>query len=336
MADPTREQLRQLHGRFSEFWDAEPWQALDDLDVVAVEHPSGSYTGYCSVLGSAFREYGLAVFIGDEGLAGYMDLVNDEVDPESPEGFDRMNALLAVRGDRESLSESEIAAMRRARLRYRGRGVWPILRSLRPGYLPWRLDEDEAVFLAAALGNMTDVATRVSSGDLVLYGGDDPNLMLAWVFRDGAWADRWKKYPEPVTPAPAPEYHDPERLRRISLSIPRGSAVWEIGEFHVRTPVQEERGSRPYFPTMALAVDRSTSLTVGVKLLGASPSYEERRDALMEMLENADVLPSVVVVDSAETARLAWPLLYETGVELTLEFTPGIYDARSTFESFTD
>ena len=56
----------------------------------------------------------------------------------------------------------------------------------------------------------------------------------------------------------------------------------------------------------------------------------------MEMLENADVLPSLVVVDSAETARLAWPILYETGVELTLEVTPGIYDARSTFESFTD
>ena len=161
MADPTREQLRELHGKFGEFWDAGPWQALDDLDVVAVEHPSGRYTGYCSVLGSAFREYGLAVFIGDEGLAGYMDLVNDEVDPESPEGFDRMNALLAVRGDRESLSESEIAAMRRARLRYRGRGVWPILRSLRPDYLPWRLDEDEAVFLTAALGNMTDVAPSV-------------------------------------------------------------------------------------------------------------------------------------------------------------------------------
>ena len=73
MADPTREQLRQLHGAFGEFWGIRPWQALDDLDVVAVEHPSGHYTGYCSVLGSGFREYGLAVFIGDEGLDGYLD-----------------------------------------------------------------------------------------------------------------------------------------------------------------------------------------------------------------------------------------------------------------------
>ena len=163
-----------------------------------------------------------------------------------------------------------------------------------------------------------------------------PTSVLMRVFRDGAWSERWKKYPAPVASAPAPEYHHPERLRRVNLSMPRGSAVWEIGVFYVHTSIQEERGSRPYFPTMALAVDRSTSLIVGMKVLGASPSYEERRDVLMEMLENADVLPSLVVVDSTETARLAWPILYETGVELTLESTPGIYDARSTFESFTD
>ena len=87
---------------------------------------------------------------------------------------------------------------------------------------------------------------------------------------------------------------------------------------------------------MALAVDRSTSLIVGMKLLGASPSYEERRDALMEMLENVDSLPSLVVVDSVETAMLALPLLYKTGVELNVDATPGIYDARSLFENSTD
>ena len=333
MADPTREQLRQLHRAFGEFWDASPWQVLDELDVVAVEHPTGRYTGYCSVPGSTFRGYGLAVFIGDEGLSGYLDLVNDEVDPESQEGLERINALLAARGDRESLRESELAAMRRARLRYTGRGTWPIIRSLRPGYLPWRLDEDEAVFLTAALGNMTDVASRVSSGDLVLYGEDDYDLMLMRVFRDGAWIDRWIKYPEPVASAPAPEYHDPERLRRVKLSMPRGTAVWELGVFYVHAYVQQERGSRPYFPTMALAIDRSTSLIVGMKLLEESPSYEERRDALVEILENADALPSLVVTDSAETVSLARPILYETGVELTLESTPGIHNFTLTFEN---
>ena len=122
-----------------------------------------------------------------------------------------MNALLAVRRDRENLSEIERAAMRRAGLRYRGRGTWPIFRRLRPGYLPWRLEEDEAVFLTAALDNMTDVASRVSSGNLVLQ--EYPDLMLMRVFSDGKWVDRWKQFPEPETVAPAPEYHDSERLR---------------------------------------------------------------------------------------------------------------------------
>ena len=71
-------------------------------------------------------------------------------------------------------------------------------------------------------------------------------------------------------------------------------------------------------------------------MLGATPSYEERRDALVEILENADSLPSLVVADSVETALLAWPLLSEMDVELTLEYTPGIHNFTLTFESSTD
>jgi len=51
---------------------------------------------------------------------------------------------------------------------------------------------------------------------------------------------------------------------------------------------------------------------------------------------NADALPSLVVAESIETAMLALPLLYEAGVELHVDVTPGIYDARSTFENYTD
>ena len=332
MAGPTREQLRELHGAFGEYFDAMPWRALDDIDLLAVRHTTGRYTGYCSVLGSALGEHGLAVFRGDDGLAGFMELVNEEADAESPDGFHRTNALLAVRGDRESLSESERAAMRRAGLRYRGRGAWPIFRSLKPGYVPWQLDEDEAIFLAAALRNMTDVASRVASGKLELPRAEDPDVILTRILRDGTWVDQWEKYPLPAVSAPAPDYHDSERIRCLILSVPRGSAVWEVGLFYVHASIQEERGSRPYLPTMALAVDQATLMIVGMKVLGESPSYEERRDALMEILENVDALPSLVVVDSAETARLAAPILYEAGVELALDVTPGIYDARTIFE----
>ena len=216
LVGPTREQLRELHDAFGSYCDANPWGVLDDIDLVAVRHPSGRYTGYCSVLGSAYGEYGLAVFIGDDGLDGYMEMVDEGLEAESPESLDRLNALLAVRGDRESLSESERAAMRRAGLRYRGRSAWPIFRSLKPGYVPWQLDEDEAVFLAAALGNMTDVASRVASGNLALPGTEDSDVMLTRVLRDEAWIDLWEKYPEPAVSAPAPDYHDSERLRRFT------------------------------------------------------------------------------------------------------------------------
>ena len=67
MTEPTTEQWSDLHRSFREFCQLAPWRWLDDADVLAVEHPSGEYTGYCTVLGSAGREYGLAVFCRRRG-----------------------------------------------------------------------------------------------------------------------------------------------------------------------------------------------------------------------------------------------------------------------------
>ena len=72
MHEPTHEQWLDLHQEFREFCQAAPWRWFDDADLLAVEHPSGEYMGYCVVLGSGAMEYGLAVYKGDDGLAGYL------------------------------------------------------------------------------------------------------------------------------------------------------------------------------------------------------------------------------------------------------------------------
>ena len=54
--------------------------------------------------------------------------------------------------------------MRELGLRYRGRGRWPIFRSVIPGHWPWYLSGDEARFLTVALDNVRDVAERIGQG----------------------------------------------------------------------------------------------------------------------------------------------------------------------------
>jgi hypothetical protein len=247
------------------------WDWLDDSDVLAVEHPSGEYRGYCIVMGSGGLAYGLAVYIGDAGLAGYLTLMTGEVDPESLDALDHTNALSAMLADREHLETKDRATIRELGLKYRGRGRWPLFRRTIPGYLPWHLDADEAVFLTMALRNVMDMASKAASGETVLHSESGPSLVLTRVFRGGAWQDQWEPFELPQPPAPVP-YPDAERLQRLAQSKSKGPEVWELAFFYLPTPMQEEKGERPYLPMTAPADSscRMRSLLQHRRLLACS------------------------------------------------------------------
>ena len=336
MTEPTTEQWRDLHRSFREFCQLAPWRWLDDTDVLAVEHPSGEYTGYCTVLGSAGREYGLAVFVGDEGLSGYMALMTEEVVPDSMHAFVSMNALSAILADREDMDGKDRAIVRGLGLKYRGRGSWPHFRSATPGFVPWYLDADQAAFLTTAVRNVVDVVSRIASDELVPYSDADPSLILTRVFRDCAWQDEWRLFRPPPPPAPVPAYRDSERLRRLAQSKPIGSSVWELGIIHLPTPVQERKGMRPYLPIVILAVDRETGLILGTKALGVAPSVTERQDLLVEVLETAEMAPSEIVVDTETTARLIDSITGPLGIRLSTGTMAALDEAKEDLMTFID
>ena len=334
MTEPTTEQWRDLHASFREFCMATPWQWLDDTDAIAIEHPSGEYTGYCAVMGGGGHEYGLAVLVGDEGLSAYMALMTGEVEPESADALLRMNALSAILADREHLDARDRAIIRKLGLTYRGRGRWPLFRATTPGFAPWYLDADGAAFLTTAIGNVMNVVSRVASGELAPYSDTDPSLILTRVFREGEWHDEWRLFKPPPPPAALPAYPDSERLRRLAQSKQMGQWVCELSIFHLPAPIQEKRGARPYLPTVGLAVDSVTGLILSTKALGADPPVTDRQGLLVELLETADSLPSEIVVDAAATARLVEPVTDIVGVRLSTGPTPALDEAKDALMAY--
>ena len=202
--EPNREQWLALHHAFRRYCEARPWERLANEDVLAVNDPLGYFKGHCVAL------------------------------PVGAEALERGLALSAVLGDREELDNGERKAMRDLGLRYRGRGRWPIFRSIVPGCWPWYLSGDEARFLTIALDNVWDVAERMGHGMIDLYAGRDPSEVLTRSLPNGAWQDGW----EPLKPLPLPvEEHpvDTDRLRTISGSAPAGSAMWEATASYIPT-----------------------------------------------------------------------------------------------------
>ena len=335
MSEPTTSEWRDLHESFREYCRAEPWQWFNDRDVVAVEHPSEAYTGYCVVMGSGGMEYGLAVYVGDDGLASYLSVMTGEVEPESLDAIERTRAVSAMLCDRGDLNDTDRATIRGLGLKYRGRGRWPLFRSTVPGYMPWYLDSEEAVFMTTALRNVMGVAAGVADGSLDLYSEDDPGLVLTRAFRDGAWRDRWETLRPPPPPADAPAYRDLERLRGIARSASRRAGTWELSRFYIHSAIQEEKGERPYLPTMVFAVDRDSSFILSTDLLGESPSPLEQQDSFVGILESAGWLPAEVVTDSNSTAQLLESITTALDIELFVGPTPVLDEAKAALMDFT-
>ena len=322
MAQPTTAVWRDLHAAFADYCRVEPWRFFGDSDLIVCDGELRGEAGYGIVTGAAGTAYGLALYLGDEGLAAYYRTMSDELDPESPEAVHVLNAIWALRVDREQLRSADLAVIRTLGIRFRGRGRWPLFRRLMPGYAPWHLDAGEARFLTRALRTVTGLARDAP-------GRPEPPAV------DPPWPPTNEREPE-GRPGPAPHPQEPAlpestdelRLRRLVRSRRRGPSVWEVDSFFLAAPVQERSGSRPYYPTVVLAVDGRSGVILGVEILGERPSTAERRDRLVDLLEGADRIPAEIVVDSSASARLVEPVAAGLGIRLSVGDAPALAEAR--------
>ena len=319
---PSREQWLALHHAFRSYCEARPWERLANEDVLVVNDPLGHFKGYCVALGDGGIAYGLGVYLGDRGLLNYLATMTSEDEPCGVEALERGVALSAVLGDREELGNGERKGMRELGLRYRGRGRWPVFRSVIPGHWPWYLSGDEARFLTVALDNVRDVAERIGQGVLDLYADRDPSEVLTRSLRDGVWRDEWSVLRPPALPA---EDHrvDTDRLQSISGSTPMGTAVWEVTASYIPTGVQDGRDTRPYLPTLVMVVEGGSGLILTVRMLGRVPAAE-RQESVLELLEQVDRLPGAVVCDREDTAALLAPITGALDIGLYVGPTPAL------------
>ena len=303
---------------------------------MAIEHPSGEYKGYCVVLGDGGVEYGLALYNGNEGLLHYLALMSSDDYDDTLEVLDTMNALSAQFADRELLTSYDRGIIRDLGLRYRGRGSWPIFRSMKPGYVPWRLDADEAEFLTLALRAMLEVAARVESGELSLYNEDDPDRILTRVLREDEWLDCWEVLAP--TLVLAPDYPDTERLQRLAESKPRADNSLDFGIFYLYAPIRTERGrgQRPHFPVVAAIGDPVSGMVFPNNLWGANPTPADRQESLVKLLESLPFLPAQIVVERPLVAQLVESVTAPLGIQLLLGETPAIWSYQDDMMEFLD
>jgi hypothetical protein len=315
---PSIQEWRNLYDAAIEFKKMECWNWMWDSDIFGVQNPISGEIGYCCVMGRAGEHFALAVYLGTEGLEGYLKIQSGEIPLSSTDVLHLQNCLMASFEDRKFLQKKDLQVIKTLGLEFRGRNSWPLFRSYRPGYYPWYLSSDEAKYLTLALRQTIDVSLRFKN-DPEMFNPPTENQYLVWVpeeEKDGLrWGDEWLQ-PRPLEEAKiVAQPLDENQLERINRTITQRQGIWEIDSFYSPEAVKEKE-ERPYFPLVILWIEHHSGLILNCHLAKLTEGVSNIPEQFLKLAENIKSLPQEILVKKEETFELLEPITCKLGIKL--------------------
>lgn len=302
-----------------------PWRWMDEISLIAIEHPQSGRRDHISIMGMAGNHYSLALYLGPVARQRFNLIQASEV-AGKPIPDSELTALVLDTpqlqcsfSDRGDLFKSELAAIKAAGKKYRGEN-WPTFRSFRPGRCPIPANDEEVAWLCTAIEQVLEVAPTLDLGDDTLdYDQNGPEI-LTRRFIDGEWRTEWTKddpslfeYPQP----PADEFLL-EKIRRHSKEVPLEAAF-----IMVPNPIGKSRETS-MFPYFLLLVEPKSRLVVGHAVWTVeTKSHEELMDSIptefLRLCDRGSIRPASIAVDSPATHALLSPMAQVLGIRCDLK-----------------
>lgn len=315
---PSMKEWQRLYDVALEFKKLDCWNWMYDDTLFGVQNPEDGEIGYCCIMGNLGAMFAIAVHLGTDGLEGYFRIQSGET-----EGTDPMLAsqkcLMASFENRNYLQKEDLQIVKKLGLKLRGRNEWPVFRSYMPGYFPWFLTKNEALFLTTAIEQAMDVVLRFREDDGLLTspGGDECLVRVPDKTEDIVlWKDRW------MSPAPAKktiiidDRVDETRIQRIKKKAVSVDAVWEIDIAFAPTPIREKK-ERPFFPRMFAVMDHHSGFDLDAYLFGISDGTSVFRDHFLSLLEKMGLLLQEILIKNDETLQLLEPITSRLNIKVS-------------------
>ena len=319
---PSIADWRKLYDTAVRLKQMAPWEWMEEIDLFGVENPETGELGFVSVMGMAGEHFAVSLYLGAEGLHGFLELQRaGPVGP--PERLMEIPQLQASFESRDLLDEEDYQVVKELGLRFRGPHAWPLFRSYMPGFLPWFIEAEEARWLTCALEQTLEVASRLLEDSYLLPPADGAGFLMrtgSWRGAEFVWKDEYRDVPPPE-PTSGDARDDFLLLSRFK-KLPRGDRVFEADLFMLWSAVQEGEG-RPYYPYALMVVDATSGIVFDTELLTPEPSLEAMWSSvplrLMQLFEKLNGIPREVRMRSQKLLDLLRSVAGEQGFELKLE-----------------
>jgi len=317
-ASSTLEEWKALYDAAIEFRKIEPWEWVKETDVFGVQNSQTGEIGYCCVMGELGEVLAMAVYHGTEGLNGYKKILKHQVNPGDTDSLFIQDCLIIMFENKRFVEKEDMQLINKLGYAFKGKNAWPVFKSYKPGFFPWFLSRDEALYMTDVLKQAKDMCLRLKENSN-LFHAPKKNLYLIRVAdaTDGdlIWKDEWKE-PAPLKKRDFSNFPvDEIRIQRIKISVKQLPAVWEIDTFHAPTPVKEE--GRPYFPYAIMFADHDTGLIHDVYLTPIDKYMKDFPERFLSCMENTAVVPMEILIRKEELIKLFEPYAAKLNIKLT-------------------
>ncbi|MCL2285583.1 MAG: hypothetical protein FWC32_04370 [Firmicutes bacterium] len=258
---PTKEQWVELYNLAKHVLALEPWRYLYETERITLLLPERDEPVYCITMGSGEMTYGICICPGYDSLNRLLKLSDDDHDDEA--NFSAMfeqHCINLYFGDREELEKEETAMIKELGLKFRGKNQWPYFHSMKPGYVPWHINREEAELTITVLQNYIMAFSSFELGLAVDF--EDGQTLLRFYSPKN---DMWYNYGYEMPPIPVikPQLIIVDDMDVAQLKKKKTNKA-ELGVIimYLPLPYQEERGARPKIPHIAFLVDAKSGMMI--------------------------------------------------------------------------
>ena len=333
---PSFQTMERLYGLASDLYGLRPWRVLDEDNLIVVRDSVSGELCYCSVMGALGEVLSMHAYLDAEGLRQFRKMEAEEI--ADPGEFFASTHCVYV----EFVPKAELLRQDRELLAAlghpQGRGLAsPIFRTMRPGFLPWFVTEEEARTLAECIRAVI----------VICAAGASQESMKFWELAD--------TYPM-VTRAEGaePRYHvemfhsilppeppvAPARLAEETLLAIRGQdyAVQGVMELDITYSGAAigKKGERNACASIAIAVDAKSGMVLAPEVTDSSVAAGDTLALVfLKAVQVSRTLPKEVRVRNQKFKDSLVPLMDSFGVTVRVASRlPASDEARSHLLGF--
>lgn len=256
--------------------DLEPWADLYETQNFGVRMPGSGLTWYISVMGHIGEYTAISAYRGEEGFMGFQRLQENAGTFQGMELMTVPHVMISFI-DRNELDKKDLSAIKKSGVIFRGKGRWPKLDEVIPGYVPDFPAEETLTQLPDLLEQVYFVLQKAKGNPRLLKartGMKDEILIRIPRISAGPhhWMDSYEVPTTKYTPIVYLPGWNPESAEKVSkLKLRQVTLQCDLAL--LPAPVKMT-GKKGYFPFGLLLIDKQSGHIAGMSLLSPIPDLD--------------------------------------------------------------